>query len=55
MKNLKTNLVGIVIIIAGIVVFIRTNDYTQAGAAILVGAGFLFSKDNNVTGGTVAQ
>jgi len=55
MKNWKTNLVGIALIVAGIVVFIQTKDYTQAGAAILVGTGFFFAKDSNVTGGTVAQ
>lgn len=55
MKNWKTSIVGLALIIAGIVVFVQTKDYTQAGAAILVGAGFFFAKDNNVTGGTVAQ
>ncbi len=55
MKNWKTNLVGIIIIVAGIVVFIRTNDYTQAALAIAAGTGFFFAKDNNVTGGSKQQ
>lgn len=55
MKNWKTTLVGLALIGAGIAVFIQTKDYTQAGAAILVGTGFFFAKDNNVTGGTKQQ
>ena len=55
MKNMKTNLVGIAMIGAGIMVYVKTNDYVQASPAILAGIGLLFAKDNNVTGGTVAQ
>jgi len=55
MKNWKTSLIGLVIIIAGIYVFITTKDWTQSGIAVGVGIGLLMAKDNNVTGGTVAQ
>jgi len=55
MKNWKTTLVGITIIIAGIYVFVTTKDWTQAGIAVTAGIGLLLAKDNNVTGGTVAQ
>jgi len=54
MKSWKTSLLGIAIIIAGIYVFVSTNDWTQAGIAIVAGIGLLNAKDNNVTGGTVA-
>jgi hypothetical protein len=55
MKNWKTSLMGIAIIIAGVYVFISTKDYTQAGIAIAAGIGLLNAKDDNVTGGTVSQ
>lgn len=55
MKNWKTTLVGLVLIGAGIYVFIQTKDYTQSGLAIAAGIGLILAKDNNVTGGTVAQ
>jgi len=55
MKNYKTTTLGIAIIIAGIYVFVSTKDWTQSGIAIVAGIGLLNAKDNNVTGGTVAQ
>ena len=55
MKNWKTSLVGLAIIMAGIYVFISTKDWTQSGIAVGVGIGLLFAKDNNVTGGTRKQ
>lgn len=54
-KSWKTNLVGAALIIAGIVVFLQTKDWAQAGLAITVGIGFFLAKDNNVTGGTIQQ
>ena len=55
MKSYKTTILGLIIILAGVYVFISTKDYTQAGIAIAAGIGLLNAKDNNVTGGTVAQ
>lgn len=46
-KNWKTTTLGIVIIIAGVYVFLDTKDFTQAGIAIVAGVGLLNAKDNN--------
>ncbi len=55
MKNIKTNTMGIILILAGVYVFLSTKDYTQAGLAVAAGIGLLNAKDNNVTGGTISQ
>lgn len=50
MKNWKTNLIGLALIVTGIIVFVKTGDYTQPAICITMGAGFFLSKDYNVTG-----
>lgn len=50
MKSWKTNLIGIILIAVAIYIFIVTKDFTQSGVCITMGTGFLFAKDNNVTG-----
>ncbi len=58
-KNWKTTSLGITMIVGGILGLIFA-PVTQASimtslTAILGGIGLIFAKDNNVTGGTVAQ
>lgn len=51
MKNWKTNLVGIALIIAGLYTGIfQKATWTEASIIIGIGAGFFFTKDFNVTG-----
>lgn len=50
MKNIKTNIVGAVLIIAGLYTGIKNNDWVQASIIIGTGCGFFFSKDFNTTG-----
>lgn len=60
MKSWKTTSTGIAMIVGGVVRFIfayQAGNFTEESimttvTAILGGIGFLFSKDNNVTGGT---
>lgn len=55
-KNWKTSLSGIASIIGGISLFVNHPDQIEAAfAAVALGIGLIFAKDNNVTGGTVAQ
>jgi len=50
MKNIKTNIVGAVLIAAGLYTGIKNGDWTQAGVIITMGCGFFLAKDYNVTG-----
>jgi len=50
MKNWKTNIIGAILIITGIAMYIKTQDFTQPGLCLTAGAGFFLSKDHNVTG-----
>lgn len=50
MKNWRTNIIGLALIITGIVVFVKTGDFTQPSICISAGCGFFLSKDYNVTG-----
>lgn len=55
-KNWKTSLSGIASIIGGISLFVNHPDQIEAAfTAVALGIGLIFAKDNNVTGGTVAQ
>jgi len=48
MKNLKTNIIGIVLIVVGIAaIFFKDASITEALALITAGAGFLAAKDHN--------
>lgn len=56
MKNWKTTLSGIASIIGGIAMFVNNPEQIQeAIGMVIIGAGLLFAKDSNVTGGTVKQ
>lgn len=56
MKNWKTTLAGIASIIGGISLFVNHPEQTEAAfAAVTLGIGLIFAKDNNVTGGSVPQ
>ena len=55
MKNWKTSIVGIILIVLGIVSMPCGVDKTIGGAIITAGLGFLVAKDNDVTGGTREQ
>lgn len=52
LKSWKTSVIGLILIGVSIYMYITTGDWTQPGAVFAVGAGFLFAKDGNVTGGT---
>ena len=55
-KNWKTTLSGIASIIGGIALFVNHPDQIEAAfAAVSLGFGLIFAKDNNVTGGNVPQ
>lgn len=51
MRNWKTNIVGAILIIAGLYtgIFGKTT-WTESAIIITMGTGFFFSKDFNVTG-----
>ena len=56
MKNWKTTLSGIALIIGAIAMFV--NDPTKLNEAIVggtAGIGLIVAKDNNVTGGKISQ
>lgn len=63
MKNWKTTSAGILMIAGGIVRFIfamKSGNFSEEAimttvSSVLTGIGFLVSKDQNVTGGTVQQ
>ena len=50
MKSIKTTIVGCILIITGIVMYIKTGEFEQPGICITMGVGFLFAKDHDVTG-----
>lgn len=51
MKNWKTTLAGLASIIGGISVIVNHPNQLESGiAAITLGFGLLFAKDNNVSG-----
>lgn len=51
MKNWKTTLAGLASIIVGISTIVNHPEQLEAGtAAITLGFGLLFAKDNNVSG-----
>ena len=55
-KNWKTTLSGIASIIGGVALFVNHPDQIEAAfAAVSLGFGLIFAKDNNVTGGSVPQ
>jgi uncharacterized membrane protein HdeD (DUF308 family) len=51
MKNWKTTLTGIASIITGIALFVNHPGEIEAAlAAVTLGFGLIFAKDNNVSG-----
>ena len=55
-KNWKTTLSGIASIIGGVALFVNHPEQIEAAfAAVSLGFGLIFAKDNNVTGGSVPQ
>lgn len=56
MKNWRTTLSGVSSIIAGVTLYVNNPEQIEeAFALVSIGIGLIFAKDNNVTGGTVAQ
>lgn len=54
MKNWKTTLTGVAVIIAGCAL-IYVGQAAVGGTVILIGLGLVSAKDSNVTGGTTQQ
>lgn len=52
MKNIKTTITGIVIIALGIIL-ISIGKTAEGIICVPIGIGFLNTKDDNVTGGTI--
>jgi hypothetical protein len=51
MKNYKTNIIGCVLILAGLYTGITgKSSWTESSVIITIGIGFFVSKDFNVTG-----
>ena len=47
-KSWKTNIVGAVLVVAGVTsVFLNKASWTEATAIIIAGVGFMLAKDNN--------
>ena len=50
MKNWKTSLIGIVLMLSGLYTGITTGVWSEAAVIIGIGVGFLVSKDYDKTG-----
>lgn len=55
MKNWKTTLAGVSMLLSGIVLIVSEKNYASGVTAIIAGIGLVFAKDGNVTGGTTPQ
>ena len=56
MKNWKTTLSGVSLIISGIALFFNDQaKIAEAFAMVMAGVGLVTAKDNNVTGGKIKQ
>jgi hypothetical protein len=57
MKNWKTSLFGVLTIASFVVGYFypQYKDFCTGLMTVMITAGFLSAKDNNVTGGTVSQ